>query len=210
MLQPKEKFDVEVFKNPTKEYRGAPFWGWNGKLDKQILAEQIDVLKEMGFGGFHIHSRIGLATEYLGEEFMDCVKFCNEYAKSKDMLCWLYDEDKWPSGYGGGMVTENQEFAARYLLFSPNYFEGHYDCGHPMRCRLTDSGETVLRAKYSVHLENGKLVSYKRLNLEHGLEQATNEETEGEVWYAYEVIGDKLPWFNNQTYVDVLNPKAIQ
>ena len=52
MLQPKGKFDVAVFKDPTKEYRGGPFWGWNGKLDKQILAEQIDMLKEMGFGGF--------------------------------------------------------------------------------------------------------------------------------------------------------------
>jgi len=210
MLQPKGKFNVEVFKNPTKEYRGAPFWGWNGKLDKQILAEQIDVLKEMGFGGFHIHSRIGLATEYLGEEFMDCVKFCNEYAKSKDMLCWLYDEDKWPSGYGGGMVTENPEFAARYLLFSPNYLEGHYDCGHPMRCRLTDSGEAVLRAKYHVQLENGKLVSYRRLDTEKESEPDMHEVNSGEVWYAYEVIGDKLPWFNNQAYVDVLNPKAIQ
>ncbi len=24
----------------------------------------------MGFGGFHIHFRTGLATEYLGDEFM--------------------------------------------------------------------------------------------------------------------------------------------
>jgi hypothetical protein len=28
----------------------------------------------MGLGGFHIHVRVGLDTEYMGEEFMDNVK----------------------------------------------------------------------------------------------------------------------------------------
>lgn len=30
----------------------------------------------MGFGGFYLHSRIGLDTDYLGEEYMDAVKAC--------------------------------------------------------------------------------------------------------------------------------------
>lgn len=44
----------ELFRNPTAEYRGAPFWAWNCALDRQTLLEQIDVLHHMGFGGFHI------------------------------------------------------------------------------------------------------------------------------------------------------------
>ena len=47
----------ELFKNPTSEFRGAPFWAWNCKLDKDELLRQIDVLKEMGFGGAHMHVR---------------------------------------------------------------------------------------------------------------------------------------------------------
>lgn len=35
-----EKLNVDLFKNPTKEYRGAPFWAWNTKLEKDILLEQ--------------------------------------------------------------------------------------------------------------------------------------------------------------------------
>lgn len=50
--------------------------------------------KEMGMGGFHIHSRIGLKTPYLEDEFMDCVKYCSRFAKENGMLTWLYDEDK--------------------------------------------------------------------------------------------------------------------
>ena len=47
----------ELFKVPTSEYRGAPFWSWNCKLDKEELLRQIEELKEMGFGGFHMHCR---------------------------------------------------------------------------------------------------------------------------------------------------------
>ena len=36
----------ELFQNPTSEYRGAPFWAWNGKLDRERLTEQIQVFKK--------------------------------------------------------------------------------------------------------------------------------------------------------------------
>ena len=52
----------ELFANPSSEYRGAPFWAWNGTLDKDELLRQIEVFKEMGLGGFHMHVRSGMAT----------------------------------------------------------------------------------------------------------------------------------------------------
>lgn len=70
------KLDIELYKNHTSEYRGTPFWAWNCKLEKEELERQIEILKEMGFGGFHMHSRSGMATEYLSEEFMNLVKAC--------------------------------------------------------------------------------------------------------------------------------------
>ena len=57
-----DSLDMELFKNPTSEYRGAPFWAWNCKLDEKELLRQIECLKEMGFGGFHMHTRSGMAT----------------------------------------------------------------------------------------------------------------------------------------------------
>ena len=70
----------DLFENPTSEYRGAPFWAWNHALDKDTLCRHIEYFKEMGMGGFHMHSRTGLDTPYLGEEFMDCVRACVEKA----------------------------------------------------------------------------------------------------------------------------------
>lgn len=84
-----EAFSKELFKNPTSEYRGCPLWAWNTKLKKEQLMRQIDNFADMGMGGFHMHVRTGLDTEYLGSEFMDIVLSCVEYAESKNMMACL-------------------------------------------------------------------------------------------------------------------------
>ncbi len=83
-------FSPELFRKPTAEYRGCPLWAWNAKLDKDAMIRQIGYLKEMGFGGFHMHVRTGLDTEYMGEEFMDIVKTCVEVAEEKGMMACLH------------------------------------------------------------------------------------------------------------------------
>ena len=114
------ELDEKLFKNPTSEYRAAPFWAWNCKLNKDILNEQIDIFKKMGFGGFHMHARAGLVTPYLSDEFMHCVRVvCCEKAKQEDMLAWLYDEDRYPFGPAGGIVTADPAFTRRYVRVTP-------------------------------------------------------------------------------------------
>ena len=44
MLYPKnqeKQLSHELFMNPTSEYRGTPFWAWNGKLSREQLLEQV-------------------------------------------------------------------------------------------------------------------------------------------------------------------------
>ena len=70
----KEKtLSAELFKNPGSEYRGAPFWAWNCVLSEDELLRQIEIFKEMGFGGYHMLVRSGMATRYLSEEFMHLI-----------------------------------------------------------------------------------------------------------------------------------------
>ena len=40
-------------------------------------------------------------------------------AEKNGMHAWLYDEDRWPSGYGGGRVTCRPEFRSRNILITP-------------------------------------------------------------------------------------------
>ena len=30
------------FENPDSQFRGAPFWAWNCKLDKEMMTRQIE------------------------------------------------------------------------------------------------------------------------------------------------------------------------
>ena len=127
-----EKLNDELFRNPTSEYRGTPFWAWNSYLTKEELCRQIDVFKEMGLGGFHMHVRTGLENEYLSDEFMGLVKACIEKAKENEMLAWAYDEDRWPSGAAGGIVTKEEKYRGRHLVFTqekPKSEDVHLDFG---------------------------------------------------------------------------------
>jgi hypothetical protein len=115
-----ENFDSALFRAPTAEYRGCPLWSWNNKLNGEDLVEHIDDFYTMGMGGFHILSRVGLDTEYLGEQFMELVKRCVGKAKEKKLLTCLYDEDRWPSGCAGGLVVAGkQEYKLQHLLLTP-------------------------------------------------------------------------------------------
>ena len=194
-----------LFKNPTSEYRGTPFWAWNTKLDKGILSEQIKYFKEMGFGGFHMHPRTGMQTPYLSEAFMELVAHCVDEAEQEDMLAWLYDEDRWPSGYAGGLVTKEPRYRARYLLFTKTpYYKGeNYTADGDSAARGSRTGKGTCLASYDVKLDSkGYLQNYKQLK--------EDEVAKGEKWYAYLEVASESEWFNNQTYVDTLNKEAIQ
>ncbi|MFR6033052.1 MAG: hypothetical protein ACLUKN_07595 [Bacilli bacterium] len=61
-------------------------------------------MKNAYWGGAFVHSRVGLVTEYLGPEWFRAVDATLEECQKQGMLVWLYDEDKWPSGFSGGSV----------------------------------------------------------------------------------------------------------
>ena len=178
-----------LFKNPGAEYRGTPFWAWNCELNQGTLDRQISCMKEMGFGGFHMHVRVGLTTEYLSDEFMGFIKGCADKAKRENMLAWLYDEDKWPSGFAGGLVTKDPKYRMRQLTFTP--------------CPCEAPGK--LLARYAIALdEDGCLRGYKRLAEGEAPPRGT------EIRYAYLEIQRPSDWYNGQAYVDTLSPEAIR
>ena len=93
------------FKNVDKKYRPIPFWSWNEKLDVEETKRQIGIMDEAGIGGYFMHARGGLATEYMGKEWFDNVRASIEEGDKRGMHSWAYDENGWPSGFGGGKVN---------------------------------------------------------------------------------------------------------
>ncbi len=195
----------ELFKNPTSEYRGTPFWAWNSDLKSEELQRQIEVFKKMGLGGFHMHVRTGMSTNYLSDDFMGLIKDCVKKAEQEEMLAWLYDEDRWPSGAAGGLVTKDEQYRARCLLMTTEPCEEVAEDSKFMDSRSEGSrdGKGHLITCYDVVLDtDGFLQSYKQIS--------EKDEAEGTKWYAYLKIHAPSPWYNNQTYLDTLNPKAVQ
>ncbi len=104
-------------KQVEKIYRCIPFWSWNDELDEEGLVEQIEWMNENGVGGFFMHARGGLKTEYLGEKWFNCIKACSEKAEELGMEAYAYDENGWPSGFVGGRLLEDIENHDKYLTF---------------------------------------------------------------------------------------------
>ncbi|MHB9037365.1 MAG: glycosyl hydrolase [Armatimonadota bacterium] len=105
----------DVFKNPPSRYRPLPFWFWNSKLRIHEIEAQIRDFHAKGLGGFFIHARFGLETEYLSREWMDCVKHAVKIAEELGMEVWLYDENGFPSGIGDLKVSRVREYRAKFI-----------------------------------------------------------------------------------------------
>lgn len=207
MLYPKnnEKLSKELFEKPTGEYRGVPFWSWNCRLRKDLLEKEIVHMKEMGFGGYNMHPRVGLETPYLSDEFMDMVRFCVEKGKENGMYSWIYDEDKWPSGYAGGFVTSDVEMRRKKIFVTPvPYDDGTLILADDIAkaTKNLPEGKYLFVACYDILLdENGDLAFYRRIGI--------GDKAENRKYFAYLEYDADNPGFNGQAYVDTMKKEAI-
>jgi len=107
------------FKNIPKKYRPIPFWSWNEKLDTKETKDQVHKMDSVGIGGFFMHARGGLQTEYMGKEWFDNVESAIKASEETGMYAWAYDENGWPSGFGNGYVNgKGIEYQQKYLRMS--------------------------------------------------------------------------------------------
>ncbi len=181
----------DEFRSPGNAWRGKPFWSWNGLLDKDELIRQIHVLRDMGMGGYFMHSRTGLATEYLGQEWFDLINACADEGARLGMESWLYDEDRWPSGTAGGRVTTNPEYRQKYL-----------------RCRPTPANEYQpvdgMIAAFATDLQGFQYSRSRRLH--------ANERPDPNDMVLVFTVEEQYPssFYNGQTYLDVINRDATE
>jgi len=112
-----DRFTQAAFRTPANTYRSVPFYSLNDEIDPAELDRQLRAFKEGGFGGTFLHSRIGLLTEYLSDRWFEVMAAGVKSSQELGLDAWFYDEDKWPSGFAGGIVPlKNPEFQARSLV----------------------------------------------------------------------------------------------
>lgn len=188
--------DLQQFRTPGIEFRGAPFWAWNSKLEILELLRQLRHLKRMGFGGFFMHARVGLDTEYLGDEWFECIRACVAEAEKLGMNAWLYDEDRWPSGAAGGKVTKDDRYKMKGLYCEP-----------AADLRKVEFPENTLAwFAAAADPETRTVSSFRRIPEPERGELAAGEQLLRFYWKNDE----RSSWFNGETYLDTLNEEAVR
>ena len=155
------------FKKIPQKYRPIPFWSWNEKLNVEETKTQIKEMNEVGFGGYFMHARGGLQTEYMSDEWFDNVSAGVEMGKKLGMAAWAYDENGWPSGFGNGVVNgKGIKYQQKYLrcekgekntettIANINGYHYYYDV-NPFYVDLMDSEVTAcfIKEVYDVYYQ---------------------------------------------------------
>lgn len=204
-----DKKFMERLKNPEMSHRSLPFWAWNEKLDREELIRQIHSMKEAGAGGFFMHSREGLETEYMGDEWNQSIETAIEEARKLGMHAWLYDEDRWPSGTAGGKVTARGD-AYRCKGLTLEVLESEQLNQIRKEETGVDSGagpdgKTGLTALYAAVIHDMDITSYRRMDLNHQCQIKP-----GEILLAVRLeVSAASQWFNHEAPPDNLNPDCV-
>ncbi|MEI7901930.1 MAG: hypothetical protein WCK89_16885 [bacterium] len=188
-----EKDLIKAFGNPPAVYRGKPFWSWNGKLEKDELIRQARIMKAMGFGGYFMHSRVGLKTEYLGDDWFSLINAVADESEKLGMEAWLYDEDRWPSGSAGGLVTQEPRYRLKYVQL---------DMLKPAEFRWDDQA----LAAFACKLEGINYSNARRLTRETAGQVAVGETV---LLFTLEPMRPH-PFYNGNTYLDSMDIDATR
>jgi len=201
----------ESFLNPERKYRSRPFWSWNDVLTADEIVRQVREMADKKMGGFFMHSREGLETPYMSEQWFACIIAAAEEAKKHQMTAWLYDEDRWPSGTAAGTVPamgdrnrlkgltlEVQELSAENLTaLQKNGLETDGACD-----KLPEGG--IVLAVYAAKTEGENLLNLCRLSL-------TEETVTGNALLIVRLERSApSEWFQNETPPDNLNPETVK
>jgi hypothetical protein len=109
-----------------------------------------------------------------------------------DMEAWLYDEDRWPSGAAGGLVTKDPRYRQhrlRVALATPRSFKTR----------------TGLLATFAA-----RITPDRRLASVRPLTAKTRPRTDEQVLSFEVVTAPCEDWYNGYTYLDTLSHEAVQ
>lgn len=142
-----------------KDYQSIPFWSWNDELEADELRRQIREMKKAGIGGFFMHARGGLTTEYLGEKWFDVTGACIDEARKQGMDAWCYDENGWPSGFAGMKLLEDENNWEHYIVC-----ETKKEFDESALAVYALNGQRIERVRAALDGEHDYITIYERKN----------------------------------------------
>ncbi len=181
---------VASFSSPPVEYRPAPFFVLNdeheGQAGEARITTVLEAYRRIGFGGAFLHPRPGLITEYLSPRWFELIRHAVRECHRLGLVPYLYDENSYPSGVGGGHVpTRAPETRTRYV--APVFGDRPWA------------------------LPDGILALHRWEGDRPGEAIAKEALTPGQPWIAF-VMGnmDPTPWHGETVCPSLLNPRTIE
>lgn len=203
-MEEKREALAKTFAAPGNEWRAKPFWSWNGELEAEELLRQVHIIQQMGWGGHFMHSRSGLATEYLGEEWFRLIDLVADESERLGLESWLYDEDRWPSGSAGGKVTVDKQYRMKSLTL----IESDPDACSPQPDDI---------ALWLVYLGEDRLSMWCAVTLqspdEAAAAMAAHPQQRPGAWKLVRFAIEEDPCssnYNGTTYIDTMSEKATR
>ena len=167
------------FRSPGREYRGVTLWMLNDVLEHDVLRQQIRGFSDAGWGALITRTFNGLGTQYLSEDWHECIRVIIDECRKVGLRVWL-QAGYMPAGVPG-LAPEDQHMMLRrragdetvgphreqgeFLLFegraasyTAQRSEFVLDLLNPQACRRYVAGSytDTLLAHYGEHL--GKTV----------------------------------------------------
>jgi len=172
------------FMEPPAEYTTAPFYVWDAEITKDEIDKHLASFKNAGTSQVIIHPRPGLITEYLSDDWFDLFRYAVEKGKELGMKIWIYDENSYPSGFGGGHV--------------PFEMPESYNQGQGLEMSKAESlPENTDKYYLCLKEENG---TYQDITSSLGSEKGKK----GKYYLFTKTYNEKSDWYGGFSYVDLL------
>lgn len=88
-----------------REHRSLPFWSLNDRLSPDEMRRQVREMADKGCGGYFMHARSGLLTDYMSGAWFENLDAAVEQGIRSGTDSYVYDENGWPSGFADGAIV---------------------------------------------------------------------------------------------------------
>lgn len=181
---------MQEFPEPSCDYGSAPLYVWNGDITQEGINRDMKAFKEAGFGGVFVHPRPGLITEYLSDRWFELFRYTVDKGKEMDMNVWIYDENSYPSGFGGGHV--------------PAQMPESYNQGQGLQPKDT----TMIPSNYTDYFIILKKVNDGYVDITPTADEEQGKK--GEYVLFTKTYHRKSDWYGGWAYIDLLYPGVTE
>ncbi|GIE95490.1 glycosylhydrolase-like jelly roll fold domain-containing protein [Paractinoplanes rishiriensis] len=118
---------LSSFENPPPDSRPSIYWYWNNTITTEVTDRQMAEMRAKGVHSFVLfpYGGVNQRPAFFTEDWFDLVEHVLREAQRTNMKAWLFNDNNFPSGRGGGFVAaERPDLRLKALLRSTRLVTG--------------------------------------------------------------------------------------